>query len=87
MADKLINIDILRHGENGLYVAFSDDLRGLYVHGRTVAELNERIPVAIRDILEASGRKVESVTPVDEDGLESTGFDPTHRRFQMREAA
>ena len=87
MTEKLITIEIIRHAKTGLYIAYSDDMKGLFVHGRTTAELNDRIPIAIKDILEASGQKVASVTPVDEDGIEALGFEPTHRRFQMREAA
>ena len=87
MDNRLINISIIRHSETGLYVAFSDDLKGLYVHARTQAELNERLPVAIKDILAASGHPVAAVTPADDDGVESFGFEPTRRRFQMREAA
>lgn len=87
MREKLIEINIIRHKETGMYLAYSDDMKGLYVHARSMAELNERVPIAIRDIYEAAGQPVESVSPLREDGLEELGFEPTRRRFQMREAA
>jgi hypothetical protein len=52
---RLITIQTIRHRETGLIVAMSDEMRGLYVHARTDADLLERIPIAIRDILEADG--------------------------------
>lgn len=88
MRTKLINIEIVRHRDTGMYLAFSDDMRGLYVHARTVRELDERIPVAIKAIYEAAGRPVTSVTVCD-DGLEDVGFEPTRRsyRAEQRDAA
>jgi hypothetical protein len=55
---RLITIQTIRHRDTGLIVATSDEMRGLYVHARTDADLLERIPIAIRDILEADGYDV-----------------------------
>lgn len=61
---KLITIQTIRHRETGLIVAISDEMKGLYVHARTDADLLERIPIAIRDILEADGYQVIRCTTV-----------------------
>lgn len=85
MKESIIGIEIVRHSETGMYLAMSEDMRGLYVHARTIESLNERIPVAIRDILEAEGKQVASVQPLDDAPVE--GFAPIRRRFQLEEAA
>ena len=59
MREKLINIEIIRHKGTGMYLAMSDDMKGLYVHARTLAELGERVPTAIKDIYAAAGKPVE----------------------------
>jgi hypothetical protein len=43
-------------------MAVSDDLKGLNVHGRSEEEIAERVPVAIRALLEASGKFVIEVS-------------------------
>lgn len=62
MRVQVIHVHVLKHQDTGLLMAVSDDLPGLIVHGRSEAELETRIPNAIRDLLEASGGYVESVT-------------------------
>jgi hypothetical protein len=52
---RLITIRTLRHVETGLLLAISDEMKGLYVHARSEKDLWERIPIAIRAILEADG--------------------------------
>jgi hypothetical protein len=52
-----IKVDIHVIGKTGLLLATSEELRGLYVHGRNNDELWERIPVAIRAILDADRSK------------------------------
>jgi predicted RNase H-like HicB family nuclease len=53
-------VRIMRHKKTGLFLAISDDLKGLYVHARTEEDLLQRIPIAARDILEAeTGEKVK----------------------------
>ena len=39
----------------GLIVAYSDDLKGLLVHGRSVDEIKAKLPGAIKEILDAQG--------------------------------
>lgn len=64
--ENSIEVHILTNRESGLLLAVSDDLKGLYVHGRTEAQLFERIPQAIKALLEASG-KVDVVVFQDAD--------------------
>jgi hypothetical protein len=55
---RRIAIRTIRHIETGLLAAMSDDMKGLYVHARSEAELWERIAIASRSILEADGYDV-----------------------------
>ncbi|MFZ1105974.1 MAG: DUF1902 domain-containing protein [Hyphomicrobiaceae bacterium] len=88
---RLITIQTIRHRDTGLIVAMSDEMRGLYVHARTDADLLERIPIAIRDILEADGYDVLDISEVGTSPDTSTGFVPALRKFEaslaVREAA
>jgi hypothetical protein len=88
---RTINIQTLRHKDTGLLIALSDDLKGLYVHARTMDDLLSRIPVAIRDILEADGFRVLDVSEVSPPPEAKAGFVPAMRKFEAslgsREAA
>lgn len=88
---KTITIQVIRHNETGLLVALSDDLKGLYVHARTQDDLLDRVPVAIRDILEADGFEVVDISEVDIPPEVEAGFLPAQRKFEAslasREAA
>lgn len=53
--DTVVPLRILTHKETGLLLAVSDEMPGLYVHGRTDREIAERAPQAIHAILEANG--------------------------------
>lgn len=64
-----IRFEFVIHKSTGLLAAFSRDLEGLLVHGRTEDEIRERTPAAIRSILEAQGNEVISINEVDEDDL------------------
>jgi len=79
---RLITIQTIRHRETGLIVAMSDEMKGLYVHARTDADLLERIPIAIRDILEADGYEVLDILEVDTPPEVDAGFLPALRRFE-----
>jgi hypothetical protein len=61
MIEKTIKIKILGHKGGDLLMAVSDDLRGLVVHGRSDEEIEERLPGAVRDLLEADGFDVVSL--------------------------
>jgi hypothetical protein len=79
---RLITIQTIRHRETGLIVAMSDEMKGLYVHARTDADLLERIPIAIRDILEADGYEVLDISEVGSPPAVNTGFVPALRKFE-----
>jgi len=64
---RLIKIRVVQHRSSDLLVALSDDLKGLMVPGRNDEELEQKIPSAVREILEAQGFKVVSVTADFED--------------------
>ncbi|QRG06125.1 DUF1902 domain-containing protein [Xanthobacter dioxanivorans] len=74
--EQMINVEIKRHRETGLLLATSEDMPGLMVHGRTMAEMEERLPIAARDILEHQGHTVQSVTL--EKSRLSDNFWPAH---------
>lgn len=63
---KHIRINVLMHEKTGLMLATSPDHKGLYVHGRTPQELEERIPLAIKALLEAEGKQVLDIIKTDE---------------------
>ncbi|MEK9751766.1 MAG: hypothetical protein VW338_00945 [Rhodospirillaceae bacterium] len=83
--EMLITINTVVHRDTKLMVATSPELRGLIVHARSESELDERIPQAIRALLEAEGHSVSSIEPVVEEGTPSA-FVPMTRRFQARAA-
>ena len=63
---NIVSVEIIEHRDTGLLVGMSEDMKGLYVHGRSLDEMERRIPLAIREILEAEGRKNVVVRPVDD---------------------
>jgi hypothetical protein len=77
MERKIIRISTLRHKGSDLLLAYSDDLKGLAVHGRSHEELERKIPLAIKDLLEADGYEVKSVELQREKEDEETDFIPT----------
>lgn len=58
---ETISVRVVRH-PTGTLAAFSDDLKGLLVPASSHEELDVRIPLSIREILEAQGKHVISVT-------------------------
>ena len=71
MDDMQIKVDFVVHEKTGLIVAVSDQLKGLYVHGRSLAEVEARLPSGIRALLEAEGRSVRGVAPQQETVLKA----------------
>lgn len=59
--ERQVRITVLKHRDTDLLMATSYDLLGLMVPGRSEEELAEKIPAAIREILEAEGNEVLSV--------------------------
>jgi hypothetical protein len=60
---RSIHVYLVKHRESDLLIALSDDLRGLTVPGRTEEEVRDKLPFAIRQILEAEGQTVLGVEP------------------------
>jgi hypothetical protein len=59
---RLVNIRIVQYRNSDLLVALSDDLKGLMVPGRSEQEIANKVPDAVREIFEAQGFRVVSVT-------------------------
>jgi hypothetical protein len=58
---KVIEVAIERSEGSDLLVAVSDDLRGLFVGGYSIADIAARLPGAIRCLLECAGASVAGV--------------------------
>lgn len=74
-----IKVVTIYHKNTDLMVAFSDDLKGLFVSGRSEDDLREKIPKAIQELFEAEGIKVISVSAEHDDeslpsSFKSPGF-------------
>lgn len=76
MHERTIRIKVLAHKKTGLFMALSDDLPGLVVHARSTEEIDKKMPIAIREILEASGVVVDSVEPATENLDDFTSVTP-----------
>ena len=76
MQTKTIHVRAYVHKKTGLLMAYSDDLPGLLVPGRTEEELEERIPGAIEEILQAQGFRVISITTEREESELPEAFRP-----------
>lgn len=61
-----IRVSAVLNKKTGLMIAYSDDLKGLVVPGRTPEEIEERLPAAIRELLELAGEHVVSVEAIRE---------------------
>lgn len=85
--ERFIEIRVMRHEKTGLLVAHSKDMRGLIVHGHTFAEINERVPKAIKALLEAEGHQEVMIDPVEPANDHGLGFEELTMKFQLQEAA
>ena len=78
-------VTTVRHSETGLLVATSDDLPGFYAHGRSEREIEERIPQAMKSLLEAqSGEKIHIVKC--ESRGQQSGFEPMIAHYALEDA-
>lgn len=59
-------VETITNVKTGLLIAISEDLPGLYVHGRSQEELDERVPIAIKALVEAQGEKVGQIVRCDD---------------------
>ncbi|RAI55903.1 DUF1902 domain-containing protein [Roseicella frigidaeris] len=71
--EREIKVTIVEHRDTHLLVAISNDLSGLFVAGRTIEQIERELPTAIREVLEANGHEVYSVT-ADENQGQSRDF-------------
>lgn len=71
-----IHVYVLQHKRNDLMVAISPELRGLVLHGRSSEEIERTLPGAVRDLLEAEGNKIASLTVRRDDRIADAGFGP-----------
>ncbi|MGC1506318.1 MAG: hypothetical protein WA782_19540 [Sulfitobacter sp.] len=81
-----ILVDIITHEKTGLLVAMSNNLKGLYAHGRTMSELEANLEVAISDIIEATYRQHVEVTVSDRPSG-TKGFKVNAMKFNTSVAA
>jgi hypothetical protein len=59
---RVIRISVIKHAKADLLMAVSpEDMRGLVLHGRSLDEIEHRLPGTIRDLLEADGVGVDTV--------------------------
>ena len=76
MEERTIRITLRKHDTSPLLAATSDDLNGLIVFGRTQQEIADKLPIAIRELLEAMGYQVASVTAAPDERASRAGFGP-----------
>lgn len=83
MREVEITLKYVRHATSDLIIAMSDELKGLYVHGRSLPEIEGRVETAIRAILEAEGNRVIEITRINDAAApESSGFMPAYAVYQ-----
>lgn len=85
--EKTISLTVQQHKNGRLIAAYSNDLPGLLVHAHSVEELNERVPVAIKALMEAQGAIVEYVHPVDDVQSVTPEFVSAKKAYQAKLAA
>lgn len=78
-------VEVLRLKGKDLLIAISDDMPGLYVHGRTEEELDARLPVAIMEIAAAEGKVLERVALLEAEMGSFTS--PSEKHFVYETAA
>lgn len=67
---NLVRVEITRLPFTGMFLGVCPGLDGMFVHGRNVPEMEDRIPKAIRHILEEMGYtdiEVQKLTDVGTD--------------------
>ena len=78
------SLKILELKDSDLMMLISDDHKGLYVQGRSRDELMERLPRAVKDLLEAEGKSLITFSTIDE----SAGIsEPNHVKARLEMAS
>lgn len=74
--EKILYVEILEHDDTGLFAAISRELPGLMVHDYSIDEIERRLPAVIKDLLEAQGVAVESVTAMRDERRAAAQLEP-----------
>lgn len=61
VTEKRITIEVLRYRDTDLLMAVSEEMPGLVVHGHSFRELEQRVPLVVKELLEMDGHKVGRV--------------------------
>jgi hypothetical protein len=72
---KQLSILVTPFRDVDLLVAVCPEMSGLVVHARSLDELDAKLPGAIRELVEAGGKKVLVVETVRHDLPQADGFD------------
>ncbi|MCS4089055.1 hypothetical protein [Rhizobium sp. BK176] len=83
LARDLVRIEITRLPSTGMFLGVCPVLRGLFVHGRDVTEMEDRIPQTIRHVLEDMGYQDIEVEKLEDEGTDDVSAVLTVRRYQL----
>jgi hypothetical protein len=75
----LIRIRLLRDRRSDLLLAGSGDLPGLHVHAYSPAEIDIKLPAAIRELLELRGATIDRIDTADADAKGFVMWPSTYR--------
>jgi hypothetical protein len=83
LARDLVRVEITRLKSTGMLLGMCPGLKGFLVHGRNIAEMEERIPRAITVVLEDMGYRDIEVEKLSDAGTDDTSAVLTVRRYQL----
>ncbi|MBY3155578.1 hypothetical protein HFO56_24945 [Rhizobium laguerreae] len=83
LARDLVRVEIARLPTTGMLLGVCPVLRGLFVHGRNVTEMEVRIPQAIRIALEEMGYRDIEVEKLEDEGTDDVSAVLTVRRYKL----
>ncbi|MDW9481252.1 hypothetical protein GOB57_21645 [Sinorhizobium meliloti] len=84
LASNLVRVEIARLPRTGMFLGVCPVLKGLFVHGRNVPEMEDRIPRAIRNVLEDMGYRDIEVEKLTDEGNDDASAVLTVRRYQLK---
>ncbi|MCZ7860864.1 hypothetical protein O9X98_05555 [Agrobacterium salinitolerans] len=80
---NLVRVEITRLPSTGMFLGVCPVLDGMFVHGRNVPEMEDRIPKAIRHILEDMGYRDIVVEKLTDDGTDDASAVLTVVRYHL----
>jgi hypothetical protein len=83
LARTLVRVEITRLPKTGMFLGVCPVLKGFFVHGRNVPEMEDRIPKAIRHVLEGMGYTDIEVEKLDDDGTDDASAVLTVKRYHL----